>query len=85
MTQYEATEKAKQLFGPRAFTYAKWSAKPPEFCVGTFAVHTSQGDSPLRGKTWEEAFEKLEGKIDLAGIKVREENTMIEVSRQKDL
>ena len=73
MTQHEATEKAKRLFGSRAFTYVNWSAKPPEFCVGTLAVHTSQGNSPLRGKTWEEAFEKFEGKIDLTGIKVRKD------------
>jgi hypothetical protein len=56
MDQHEATQKAKEAFGERAFTYAKWTSNPPEFIVGSFAIHEGAEQSPMRGRTWEEAF-----------------------------
>lgn len=56
MTQHEAMSNAKEVFGSRAFTYAKWTSDPPEFIVGTFALYSSAELSPMRGNTWEEAF-----------------------------
>lgn len=59
MTQHEATERAKELFGPRAFSYANYRMN--EFIVGTFACHKTVFDSPLKGATWEDALAKFTG------------------------